>query len=335
MSCENRLGKLEIPNGLAGPPGTAGINGAGWESGSADPRGTPAADILFYLNINSGRLFKWTGSGWDPIVDTIFGTDGNVWLTGAVTPTAPTATGNFYYNTADGNIYQYTGVSWGSPIANIQGQNGAPGTNGSNASAIINSAFKTSTLSVGSTSAINIIDPTGFDAGVLCPTDNSLGMIQIRSNIVCLARPGLVARSTSNFDITTLLSDQLGSTEIIVGPQSGYGDSTTTDQLKTSAITPQYSLSPATSDKVYVSIDVYVFRRTLTSYSLSCEWSISGESGFINRAGSFMTNSNTPPFSNFNAGTIGGIRATIQPVGPNFTADASATISSYLVIKKG
>jgi hypothetical protein len=149
MSCENRLGKLEIPNGLAGPPGTAGINGAGWASGAGNPVGTPAADILFWLNINSGELFKWTGSVWDPIVDTIFGTDGNLWLTGTAAPTAPTTEGNFYYRTTTGDIYQYLSGSWGGIISNIKGTNGTNGTNGVPGARVPIGSYNQGTLTVG------------------------------------------------------------------------------------------------------------------------------------------------------------------------------------------
>lgn len=173
MSCENRLGKLEIPNGLAGPPGTPGVNGAGWQSGSGVPRGTPPADILFYLNVDSGQLFKWNGTAWISIVNSIYGTDGNVWLTGTLAPTTPTANGNFYYRTTTGEIFQYNGVSWGSPIANIQGQNGAPGINGTGLLAA-NSNIASQVFSTAGPNNINLNCTLSFNAQQAFPTLNSV-----------------------------------------------------------------------------------------------------------------------------------------------------------------
>jgi hypothetical protein len=132
MNFLDRIGQLNIPNGLAGPPGAAGANGAGWTSGTGTPIGAPSASIKFYLDVANGQIFEWNGSNWASVVTSIFGTNGNVWFDGAGAPTSvPGAVANDYYlDTVTGNIYQYNGVTWGSPILTIKGTNGAPGANG-------------------------------------------------------------------------------------------------------------------------------------------------------------------------------------------------------------
>jgi hypothetical protein len=132
MNFLDRIGQLNIPNGLAGPPGAAGINGAGWTSGSGDPVSAPPADIKYYLNTTTGQIFEYNSPNWDSVVATINGTNGNVWFTGSGAPTSvPGAVANdFYLDTVAGNIYQFNGVTWGSPISTIKGTNGTNGVNG-------------------------------------------------------------------------------------------------------------------------------------------------------------------------------------------------------------
>lgn len=208
MSCGNRLGKLEIPNGLAGPPGTPGVNGAGWQSGSGVPRGTPPADILFYLNVDSGQLFKWNGTTWVSIVNSIYGTDGGQWITGTGIPTSTSyPAGTLYLDVGvssptKGNIYQYSGVSWGASIGNIQGEDGDDGIDGTDSGTTLltsyNIPFATYTsapISVGGQTH-NLIPVQGFNPSVLCPTDGSAGRIKI--NLQC-------ARSSAGF--TDKISD--------------------------------------------------------------------------------------------------------------------------------
>lgn len=158
--CLERLGKLEIPNGLAGAAGPAGANGAGWASGAGDPVGAPPADIIFWLNTTSGELFKYVSGSWVSQVASIFGTDGNLWLTGTAVPTAPTAEGNFYYRTTTGDIYQFTSGSWGGVISNIKGANG---TNGVNGTGLLGSAYSIASVTSSVTGNVTF---TGFEITV-------------------------------------------------------------------------------------------------------------------------------------------------------------------------
>lgn len=200
MSCANRLGKLEIPNGLAGPPGTAGINGAGWESGSVNPIGTPKADILFYLNTDSGELFKWNGTTWVPIVDSIFGTDGSQWLSGAGAPTFPSVNGYFYLNTSNGDVYQYSGVSWGSPLLRIQGTNGTNGTPGVPGARVpirtYNPTNGTPNLSVSASGVGGLLGDQGFTLSDFFPKVGDWIKLEIDTAI---SRPNLVQAGNADF----------------------------------------------------------------------------------------------------------------------------------------
>jgi hypothetical protein len=205
MSCENRLGKLEIPNGLAGPPGTAGINGAGWASGTVDPRGTPAADILFWLNTTSGELFKWTGSVWNPIVDTIFGTDGAQWLSGAGVPTSSSINGYFYLNTSNGDVYQYSGGSWGLPLLRIQGTNGAPGTNGVPGARVPIRTYNPASLTVAASGIGGLLGDQGFTLSDFFPKVGDWIKLELDTTIV---RPnGTSATRTDYFSFDIAFSD--------------------------------------------------------------------------------------------------------------------------------
>lgn len=196
MSCENRLGKLEIPNGLAGPPGTPGINGAGWASGAGDPVGAPPADIIFWLNTTSGELFKYVSGSWVSQVASIFGTNGNLWLTGTAVPTAPTTEGNFYYRTTTGDIYQYTSGSWGAVISNIKGANG---TNGVNGTGLLDS-FGSNTLTYNTNASYQSLNGlfsplnTSFNAFDAFPTTGSI----VRSTMFVKARFLTSATSIDN-----------------------------------------------------------------------------------------------------------------------------------------
>lgn len=166
--CLDRLGKLEIPNGIAGAAGPAGANGAGWESGGGPPLGPPTADVLFYLNTVSGELSKWNSStlSWDSVVASIFGADGSQWITGTGVPTSTSyPAGTLYLDVGGssptkGNIYEYNGVSWGASIGNIKGQDG---TNGVNGTGLLGSAY--SIAPVTSNSSGNVVFP-GFEITV-------------------------------------------------------------------------------------------------------------------------------------------------------------------------
>lgn len=162
MDFLNRIGQLNIPNGLAGPPGAAGINGAGWNSGSGAPSGAPPTDIKFYLDITTGEVSEWNGSSWVQIIQTIFGTNGNVWFDGAGAPgvISGAVINDFYLDTTNGVIYQYDGVTWGSPILTIQG---TPGTNGVNGTGLLGSAY--SIASVTQTTTGNVVF-AGFEIAV-------------------------------------------------------------------------------------------------------------------------------------------------------------------------
>jgi hypothetical protein len=196
--CLERLGKLEIPNGIAGANGPAGANGAGWASGGGDPVGAPAADVLFWLNTASGELFKWNSSTlvWDSSVASIFGTDGNLWLTGAVAPTAPTAEGNFYYNTATGDIYQYLSGSWGGVISNIKGANG---TNGVNGTGLLDTSVNVSAQTFTTSSSFNLGNTVTFNGQQAFPTVGSV----VKSTLFVKARysTGTTANAPTNAEI--------------------------------------------------------------------------------------------------------------------------------------
>ena len=211
MSCENRLGKLEIPNGLAGPPGTAGINGAGWSSGAGDPVGAPTAEVLFWLNTTSGELFKWNSSTlvWDSSVASIFGTNGNLWLTGTAVPTAPTTEGNFYYRTTTGDIYQYLSGSWGGVISNIKGTNGTNGTNGVAGARVpirtYNPTNGTPNLTVNGGGVGGLLGDQGFTLSDFFPKVGDWIKLEIDTTIV---RPsGISATRTDYFSFDIAFSD--------------------------------------------------------------------------------------------------------------------------------
>jgi hypothetical protein len=204
--CLDRLGKLEIPNGIAGAAGPAGANGAGWASGAGNPSGAPAADILFWLNTTSGELFKWNSSTlvWDPVVASIFGTDGAQWLSGAGVPTSSSTNGYFYLDTSTGDIYQYSGGSWGLPLLNIDGTNGAPGVNGTG---LLGSAYTSSSQTFSNTGTYDPLDTflnpfeITFDGNDAFPTDGSV----VRSTMFIKARfsnTGLASQLTENAEIT-------------------------------------------------------------------------------------------------------------------------------------
>lgn len=194
--CLERLGKLEIPNGLAGAAGPAGANGAGWASGAGDPVGAPAADIIFWLNTTSGELFKYVSGSWVSQVASIFGTDGNLWLTGAVAPTAPTAEGNFYYNTATGDIYQYLSGSWGAPISNIKGANGTNGTNGSDGASLLAASGVSAPLTTRNVWA-SLYSAT-VSGSQLCPATSDVAK-------VCVKFTGYQTNSTVGLGISSAL----------------------------------------------------------------------------------------------------------------------------------
>jgi len=183
MSCLNRLGKLEIPNGLAGPPGTSGINGAGWTSGVADPVGPPAADILFWLNTTTGELFKWNTSTlvWDTAVPSIFGADGAQWLSGSGAPTTPSIDGYFYLDISTGDIYQFSAGSWGAPLLNIDGQNGAPGINGTG---LLDASVNVSAQTFTTNSSFNLGNTVTFNGQQAFPTIGSV----VKSTLFVKAR---------------------------------------------------------------------------------------------------------------------------------------------------
>lgn len=173
--CLERLGKLEIPNGIAGAAGPAGANGAGWASGLGPPSGPPTAEVLFYLNTASGELLKWNSStlAWQTIVPSIFGTPGAQWLSGSGAPTNPSTNGYFYLDTSNGDIYQYSGGSWGVPLLNIEG---TPGTNGVNGTGLLaaTSVIAPQEISTPGPNNINFNCTLSFNAQQAFPTLNSV-----------------------------------------------------------------------------------------------------------------------------------------------------------------
>ena len=241
--CLERLGKLEIPNGLAGAAGPAGANGAGWASGGGPPSGQPTSDVLFYLDINSGALFKWNSStlGWDTIVASIFGTDGSQWITGTGIPTSTSyPAGTLYLDVGSssptkGNIYEYDGVSWGASTGNIKGQDG---TNGVNGTGLLGSSVNVSTQTFTTPSSFNLNNTVAFNGLIAFPTIGSV----VKSTIFLKARystgisanaptdaaiyytPRLInSNSTAYSDLNTPSIDQNGSAidfKILYGPSA-------------------------------------------------------------------------------------------------------------------
>jgi len=281
--CLERLGKLEIPNGLAGAAGPAGANGAGWASGAGDPVGAPPADIIFWLNTASGELFKYVSGSWVSQVASIFGTDGNLWLTGAVAPTAPTTEGNFYYNTVTGDIYQYTSGSWGAPISNIKGTNGAPGINGTDAGTIPYRSWNNSNIT------INTGYTTLFYGGI------EGGSYQFCENIGDSFR--------INFSANAFVVG-LGSNSNILDLQFSLKTASTTDVFLEPPLYPSpsdgsfYNIAPVNIpipgagiastgiDTVYISANIFVQRVTSTTFFYQFQWSATN----INRTGGSLSN---------------------------------------------
>jgi hypothetical protein len=289
MSCENRLGKLEIPNGLAGPPGTAGINGAGWESGSTDPRGTPAADILFYLNTTSGELFKWIGSGWDSIVDTIFGTDGNEWINGTGVPTSSAyPAGTFYLDTGvssptKGNIYQYNGISWGSSIANIQGQNGDNGTNGLDAGTVPYRAFNSGNINIGT--GFTTLFYGGIESGTyeLCANIGDSFRINFYANAFVVGQGSPGNTLDLQFSLKTAsTSDVLLEPTLYAPPFDGPFYNVAPYNIPI----PSYSVLSPGPDAIYIAANIFVQRVTSTTFFYQFQWSATN----LNRAGGSLSN---------------------------------------------
>jgi hypothetical protein len=174
MDFLDRIGQLNIPNGLAGPQGPAGSNGAGWTSGSTNPTTAPPASIKFYLNTVSGQIFEWNGTAWVSSITTIKGTNGNVWFSGAVPPvTVPGAVANDYYlDTVLGDVYKLVGVSWVLQLR-IKGQNGAPGVNGTGLLAS-NVSIPVSVFSANSVSGVDLNCTLSFNGQQAFPTIGSV-----------------------------------------------------------------------------------------------------------------------------------------------------------------
>jgi hypothetical protein len=209
MDFLDRIGQLNIPNGLAGPQGPAGTNGAGWTFGSTNPTTAPPASILFYLQTTSGQIFEWNGTAWVSIITTIKGTNGNVWFSGAVPPvTVPGAVANdFYLDTLTGIIYKLVGVNWTSQLT-IKGTNGAPGVNGTG---LLGSAVTSASQTFSNTGTYDPLDTflnpfeITFDGDDAFPTIGSV----VRSTMFIKAR----------FTLTGLATNLLESAELTYVPR--------------------------------------------------------------------------------------------------------------------
>jgi hypothetical protein len=128
--CLNRLGRLEIPGAVTGPPGPAGNQGplgpagpigVGWIFGTSNPtdgqQDTPNGTL--YLNTTSSRVFAFnsTTAQWS-FVDSLQGTQGTQGLTGQPGPSGtsiltkystPTQTINVTNQTIVFNSYTASG----------------------------------------------------------------------------------------------------------------------------------------------------------------------------------------------------------------------------------
>jgi hypothetical protein len=145
--------------GDKGETGTSGRNGVVWYTGTVSP---PPASLSvnvndFYLNTQSGELYRKDATGWTGPVTVIKGTNGKdgtngvngtngtsgvngaTWITGTGTPVAGAGNvGDLYFEVLTGSVYQKNLSGWGNSIAVLKGNTGltgAAGANGTNGTA--------------------------------------------------------------------------------------------------------------------------------------------------------------------------------------------------------
>jgi hypothetical protein len=288
--CLERLGKLEIPEGLAGAAGPAGANGAGWASGSGDPVGTPAADVLFWLNTTSGELFKWNSStlAWDPIVNSIFGTDGSQWITGTGVPTSNAyPAGTLYLDVGPsltkGNIYEYDGSSWGSSIANIQGQNGTNGTNGLDAGTVPYRSWNNTNIPIGT--GFTTLFYGGIEGGLyeLCANIGDSFRINFYANAFVVGQGSAGNALDLQFSLKTAsTSDVLLEPTLYAPPFDGPFYNVAPYNIPI----PSYGTLAPAPEVIYVSANIFVQRVTITTFFYQFQWSATN----INRTGGALSN---------------------------------------------
>lgn len=145
--------------GDKGDTGTSGKNGVVWYTGTVSP--PPAAITAnvsdFYLNTQSGELYRKDPPGWIGPVTIIKGTNGKdgsngvngtngtsgtngaTWISGTGNPVAGAGTvGDLYFEVLSGSVYQKNLSGWGNSISVLKGSTGltgTPGLNGTNGTA--------------------------------------------------------------------------------------------------------------------------------------------------------------------------------------------------------
>jgi hypothetical protein len=283
--CLDRLGKLEIPNGIVGAAGPAGANGAGWASGAGDPVSAPSADVLFWLNTTSGELFKWNSSTlvWDSSVASIFGTDGAQWLSGSGVPTFSSTNGYFYLDTSNGDVYQYSGVSWGLPLLRIQGTNGAPGINGSDAGTVPYRSWNNSIIN------INTGYTTLFYGGIESGTYQLCENIGDSFRINFSANAFVVGLGSNNNILDLQFSLKTASTtDVLLEPPlySPPSDGSFYNIAPVNIPIPGAGIASTGTDVVYISANIFVQRVTSTTFFYQLQWSATN----INRTGGSLSN---------------------------------------------
>lgn len=322
MSCANRLGKLEIPNGLAGPPGTAGINGAGWASGAGDPVGAPTAEVLFWLNTTSGELFKWNSSTlvWDSSVASIFGTDGNLWLTGTAVPTAPTTEGNFYYRTTTGDIYQYLSGSWGGIISNIKGSNGTNGTNGSDAGTVPYRSWNNSNITINT--GFTTLFYGGIEGGTyqLCENIGDSFRINFSANAFVVGQGSNANTLDLQFSLKTA-----STTDVLLEPTlyAPPFDGSFYNIAPYGIPIPAYGLTAPAPDAIYISANIFVQRVTSSTFFYQLQWSATN----INRTGGSLSN----VYSAIETFTFGSLPANYKEFRVTARRQAGSTVRTSVV----
>ena len=153
--------------GDKGDTGTAGKNGVVWYTGTVTPPPAAiAANISdFYLNTQTGELFRKDITGWIGPVTIIKGTNGRdgtngvngtngtsgsngaTWISGTGNPVAGAGNvGNLYFEVLTGSVFQKNMSGWGNSISVLKGSTGltgSAGVNGTNGSVWCSSATVT------------------------------------------------------------------------------------------------------------------------------------------------------------------------------------------------
>jgi hypothetical protein len=114
MGCTGKTGST----GATGGTGATGPAGSTWYNGVVPPTSATGTVGDYYLDTTTGDVYQDMASGgWTQIGNIAgpqgpSGTNGAVWSSGSVAPTAAGNNGDFYLDTANGAVYQYQSGNW-------------------------------------------------------------------------------------------------------------------------------------------------------------------------------------------------------------------------------